>query len=154
MDKDFNMLIIKELMDKDFNRWTLIMHRYMEICLFLIKQILDKDMVGNKIQTLEDLDHKLVMHLHFPSQTSIIQTLEDLDQKLVMHIYFPSQTSIIQTLEDLDHKLVMHLYFPSQTSIIKIFKIFLKGISIFKMIEFHQVIKIKNFNKIQIEECQ
>ena len=102
MDKDFNMLIIKELIDKDFNRWTLIMHRYMEICLFLIKQILDKDMVGNKIQTLEDLDHQLVMHLHFPSQTSII----------------------------------------------KIFKIFLKGISIFKMIEFHQVIKIKNFNKI------
>ena len=125
MDKDFNMLIIKELIDKDFNRWTLIMHRYMEICLFLIKQLLDKDMVGNKIQTLEDLDHQLVMHLHFPSQTSIIQTLEDLD-----------------------HKLVMHLHFPSQTSIIKIFKIFLKGISIFKMIEFHQVIKIKNFNKI------
>ena len=64
-NKDYlgQSLVIQKLIDKDFNRWTLVFHRYKETWIFQIKQLLDKDMVIETyiIQTLEDLDHKLLI---------------------------------------------------------------------------------------------
>ena len=42
IDKDFNKLIIKELMDKNFNRWNLVIHTYKEDQKLLNKQLFDK----------------------------------------------------------------------------------------------------------------